>query len=269
MLMHAAADKVILKPLRELGGILWSKTRGTVRVDLVRPTIAVQQAGDNVFFTRRRAAGRQPVPRRGGMFMTRANGYDEDEARAGYAGGWLGGSFKRLSTLRRTGARFKVMRHMDVGPRLTDSDEPGRRMFDVGLGINFELDSSAMQPVARLKFLDAFSLKLVPRPAFKFQRSWDLGVKGLAVRASYEVPLECVDTFWAPPARLMVRLDNAAGAGIHFTDGGMEFDERVVASKAGTILRASGGIRFPRELPLEQGNLFSLYVRRLGLKTQW
>ena len=38
---------------------------------------------------------------------------------------------------------------------------------------------------------------------------------------------------------------------------------------SGTLLRASGGVRFPRQIPVEQGKLLDCYVRRLGLKTQW
>lgn len=122
------------------------------------------------------------------------------------ANGGLGGSFKRLATLQSTGARCKIVRHLDVGPLVSQPDDPfPRRMFDIGVGVSFEMDTSRVNAVARVKLLDLCSVKLVPQPVLKLQKTWDLQLKGLALRAVYEVPMDSMDTPWAPPARIMLR----------------------------------------------------------------
>lgn len=205
--------------------------------------------------------------------------------------GSLGGSFKRLATLQSTGARCKIVRHLDVGPVVSGPDDAfQRRMFDIGVGMSFEMDTSSVHPVARIKLMDLCSIKLVPQPVLKLQKTWDLKLHGLALRAVYEVPVDSIDTPWAPPARVMLRyvlldlvvgidhecthrLDNVGGHGLRFTDSGLEFDRTIHArSKGGvhTLLRAAGGLRFPRQYPVQPGTqLLDVYVRNLGLKTQW
>ncbi len=119
----------------------------------------------------------------------------------------LRNSVKRLASLQSTGSRCKIMRHLDVGPLMPNSDNDPfeRRMFDVGVGINYEVDNATFTPVARIKLFDTCSFKLYKQPVFKFQRTWDLKIKGLALRTVYEVPLNALDAPWAPPARIMLR----------------------------------------------------------------
>lgn len=71
--------------------------------------------------------------------------------------------------------------------------------------MSFEMDTSSVNAVARIKLLDLCSIKFVPRPVLKLQKTWDLQLKGLALRAVYEVPIDSIDTPWAPPARIMLR----------------------------------------------------------------
>eukprot|EP00775_Hariotina_reticulata_P007043 gene7043-7257_t len=93
----------------------------------------------------------------------------------------------------------------------------------------------------------------------------------MALRLKYEVPLVHLDKFWQPPARLMVRLDNDIGTGIHLTPTGVEFDERRLTLGNSTEVRAGATLRFPRTLPIDRDDpdAFKLHVHRLSLKTLW
>lgn len=61
------------------------------------------------------------------------------------------------------------------------------------------------QPVARLKLKDWVSVQAVPRAQLKVSKTLPLARTGMAVKLLYECPLDRLDTFWQPPARLMVR----------------------------------------------------------------
>ncbi len=73
----------------------------------------------------------------------------------------------------------------------------------------------------------------------------------------WQVPLAHIDHFFEPPARLMVRLDNAIGSGIRITGQGLECDGRIVSTIGpagfGTSIRATGALKFPTHLPIEDG----------------
>jgi hypothetical protein len=72
--------------------------------------------------------------------------------------------------------------------------------------------------------------------------------------------------------RPLCRLDNYAGAGLHLSPTGIEFDQRVIALNSHVALRASGSLLFPRQLPIDperDGAFFAWKIHRLGLKTAW
>ncbi|PNW86602.1 hypothetical protein CHLRE_02g093350v5 [Chlamydomonas reinhardtii] len=145
------------------------------------------------------------------------------------------------------------------------SDRP---LLDFGLGICLDLDAQQIQPVARIKVKDLVSLKAFPMGMLKISRSIPLGPVALKVR--YELPLAYANRFWEPPARLMIRLDNAAGSGVHLTPGGLEFDEKVLRFGDAVSVRASAGVCFPRQLPLQDDEPpLRLQVHRLSLKSIW
>jgi hypothetical protein len=140
------------------------------------------------------------------------------------------------------------------------------------VGVGLDLDQQDIHGVARLKVADALSIKLLPRPLLKLGGAWRLpGGSGVAVRVKYEVPVSALGGFWAPPARLLVRLDNDVGSGIHLTPSGIEFDERRLALGNRTELRAGAALRFPRSLPVDRSDrdAFKLDVHRLSLRTLW
>ena len=61
----------------------------------------------------------------------------------------------------------------------------------------------------------------------------------MRLRFRYECPLVQLREFWAPPARLMLRLDNDVGSGVHLSPSGVEFDERRVALGKNTEVSGS------------------------------
>ncbi|GLI67803.1 hypothetical protein VaNZ11_012091 [Volvox africanus] len=141
-------------------------------------------------------------------------------------------------------------------------------LLDLGVGINLDVDQQQIQPVARIKIKDLVSIKAAPLGLLKISRSIPLGPVALKVR--YELPLAHVRHFWEPPARLMVRLDNAAGSGVHLTPGGLELDEQVLQFGRAVNLRASASVLFPRQLPLEEGEPpLRLQLHRLSLRSIW
>ncbi|DBB09333.1 TPA: hypothetical protein ACH3X3_007912 [Trebouxia sp. C0006] len=160
----------------------------------------------------------------------------------------------------------------NVGDRLSASIRPVRDapLFNFGIGASFELDRAAMQPICRVKIKDFLSIKLLPRPMLKLHKRFPLGNTGLALRVVYDCPLEELDHALEPPARLLVRLDNKAGSGIHVGPSGVEFDERVLALGANAEARFGASVGFPRQLPVVEGQqLFNWDIHRLGLKTRW
>ncbi|KAG2500554.1 hypothetical protein HYH03_001326 [Edaphochlamys debaryana] len=145
------------------------------------------------------------------------------------------------------------------------ADKP---LLDMGVGVNLDMDLQQIQPVARIKIKDFMSLSAAPMGLLKLSHSFPIGPVALKVR--YELPLEHSKTFWQPPARLLVRLDNAAGSGVHLTASGLEFDEQVVRFGSNVSMRASAALNFPRQLPLQEGEPpFELRVHRLSLKSIW
>lgn len=172
-----------------------------------------------------------------------------------------------------SGARVKAMRHVSFGPSMQFS-KYGREFtapaFDIGAGFDFEFDTAELRPIARLKFQDAVSLKLLPCPAFKFQKRLQLGTSGFAVRMSYECPFQNLSRFFAPPARLMISIDNAIDTGIQLTQSGIEFAANKWLLDGAVRVRGVGMLRLPSELPIDEDNLgFGIDMKRLGIKSRW
>ncbi|KXZ43100.1 hypothetical protein GPECTOR_102g53 [Gonium pectorale] len=154
-------------------------------------------------------------------------------------------------------------------PKWLPSSWAEKPLLDVGVGVNLDVEQQQIQPVARIKIKDLLSIKAFPFGHLKISRSIPLGP--LALKFRYELPLAHADRFWEPPARLMVRLDSAAGSGVHLTPGGLEFDEQVLRFGTAVSLRASAGVSFPRQLPWSEddGPPFKVQVHRLSLKSIW
>jgi hypothetical protein len=177
-----------------------------------------------------------------------------------------------------SGARVKAMRHITFGPsRLfplssnhTETPTSPRPVFDIGAGLNFELDTAHLQPSLRLKYKDFISLKVLPEPAIKLQKRIPLGESGMGIRVRYECPLDSMAQFWGPPAKLLITIDNTVHSGVRLTQSGVEFDGQKTMADGAVRLRGSGVVRFPRELPMEEGQpLVGVDVKNLGIKTRW
>ncbi len=172
-----------------------------------------------------------------------------------------------------TGARVKAMRHAQFGPTATTL-KYGRAVaapaFDLGAGFDFHFDTAAARPLLRLKWRDALSLRILPTPALRAQRRLELGASGYAVRVTYECPLASLARCWAPPARLMVSLDNAVDTGVRVTQSGLEGYCNLWLGDSRARLRAAGLLRVPSELPVAEDEMIVRPVlKRAQLKMRW
>lgn len=144
-------------------------------------------------------------------------------------------------------------------------------LMSLGIGGSFEMDTLRLEPALRFRFQDWLTIKLMPAPVLKLQKSLRLPNSPLSLRLRYEVPLNTIEDsgLLRPPARLLIRLDNSVGSGIHLSPSGIDFDQRVLRLGSAQI-RAKGSARFPRQLPVPEGKpLLDWEVDRLGLKTSW
>ncbi|WIA08490.1 hypothetical protein OEZ85_007925 [Tetradesmus obliquus] len=276
-----ATPKIEAQPwVKDLWKHLAAKTVGVARVDLRRPTFPWPEDYDagNILFRR---GGSRPEARRGrgrprkeqpplvGYVADYDGSYYPQQQQPAYGYPAVGQQQQRQQPYRQqpTGARLKVMRCVQL--KAPDSKRP---LLDFGLGVGVDLDRQELHGVARLKVADLVSLKLLPQPLLKLGGAWPLpGTSGMALRLKYEVPLMHLGEFWQPPARLMVRLDNDVGTGVHLTPTGVEFDERRLTLGKSTEVRAGATLRFPRTLPIDRDDpdAFKLQVHRLSLKTLW
>lgn len=143
-------------------------------------------------------------------------------------------------------------------------------MLSLGAGASLDMDQGGFVPHARLKVQDWLTIKLLPAPVLKLQKSFRLPNSALSLRLRYEVPLDSIENFARPPARLLVRLDNSVGSGVHISPSGVDFDQRVVRLGQATSVRFAGHASFPRQIPVPEGApLLNTQVDRLGLKTAW
>jgi len=237
---------------------LKNNTVGVVRVDLRRPTApqAEQLAEGNILFMRRQTTttttGRGRFGRPPGAGQQQVVDMIQEEL---------------PEPKQPTGARIKISRNMQWW-----KDPAGKRrpLLDMGIGVAVDMDKQRVEPVARIKIGDLLAIKAFPLGHIKISRSLPLGPSGLQAKILYEVPLTHVHHFWQPPARLMIRLDNNAGSGLHFSPNGIEFDERLVQLGSGLSVRASMGLKFPRSLPIDPHmKEWGFKVHRLSLKSLW
>ncbi|KAK9812019.1 hypothetical protein WJX73_009191 [Symbiochloris irregularis] len=283
-----------------LGLGAWRQTRGSARVDIVRPSSSQPP----------RQAGIFGLPRiRPDAFFRAPTLPDEDYPGAHRHSSLLGPI---------SGARVQLMRHIDWGgghrrrrrnrqpidqdtSSTREAEEleashrrsygvrpalgsikrtlwekmsmPDRPLIDLGVGFNFDLDNAALLPKARIKIKDLFSIKLMPLPCLKLQKRWQLPGSATAIRFHYDVPINELlawDTRKPVPARMWVRLENNVGKNIHLTPSGLDFDEHVWHIGRGMALRAGGSAQFPREIPVPRGQSpLTWRLQRLGIKTRW
>ncbi|CAL8467963.1 g7501 [Coccomyxa elongata] len=147
---------------------------------------------------------------------------------------------------------------------------PERPLFDLGVGLSYELDTSDASLLVRLKVKDWFSLRVLPNQVLKVNKRWQLGNSPVALRVNYECPLDNLSNPFQSPSRLMVRMENCVGKSVHLTPSGIDFDEHVFRLGQGTVMRAAGSVLFPRQLPVEEGEkLVNFKVQRFGLKALW
>ena len=172
-----------------------------------------------------------------------------------------------------TGARIKAMRHIQFGSQFTTTKHGctiTAPQFDLAAGGNFEFDTAIFQPLLRLKFRDLASLQVLPYPAIKFQRRVQLGTSGFGVRMSYECPLETINQFYRPPARLLVTLDDTVDTGIRITQNGLELRANQWLFNGNARIQGSGMVQFPSELPIDEDQMLLRFeAKRLGFKTKW
>mmetsp|Transcript_31971 Transcript_31971/g.80762 ORF Transcript_31971/g.80762 Transcript_31971/m.80762 type:complete len:276 (+) Transcript_31971:206-1033(+) len=177
-------------------------------------------------------------------------------------------SLWRVEGAPRMGSRMKLMRDVHMWQRDT-----GPPLFRIGLGCQFELEpnnASDFSLQARARLHKFATLKLLPQPALKLHYELPLLDTGLVASLNYYCPfVEDLRSPIHPPASIMLRLDNRAGSGLHFSPMGIELDERILALNATTSIRVAAGIGFPRQIPMPEGDKFGWRIHRLGLKTRW
>lgn len=174
------------------------------------------------------------------------------------------------------GARFKVMRHVSLGPCISyqrHGEETRSSMIDLGVGASFELDSARIRPKARVRILRSVSIGLFPCPHLKIQRRIPIGLTGFSIRGSYFCPLREMGTFYRHPARLIITLDDDQNYGIRLSHAGVELAGNTWVHWHGWngYLQASGVVHLPNMLDLQGGRMMHPYVEpmRCGLKTFW
>jgi hypothetical protein len=245
-------------------------TTGTLSIDLKRPQLPRDDRARSSLFTTRRGPHRPTGFSFGGG---RADAYGGGYAPPAPQGGYVDYGDLPSVAFGNTGARVKAMRHIQFGPTfdlVKDGTTTPTPAFDLGAGASFEFDTAALRPSARLKFRDALSLRLLPAPALRFQKRLQLGTSGFGVRLTYECPLEALPSFYAPPARLLVQLDNAVDTGVRLTQSGVEAAGTVRALGGAVRVRAAALVRLPSELPVdEDATLVGFELRRLGIKARW
>lgn len=164
----------------------------------------------------------------------------------------------------RSGQRLKLMRQWDVGA-------PGGGEASFAAGINYSIDDGAFEPRVRLH-TPLVNVRLLPRPELAFRRMLSIGGSGLAVDARYDLPLSEVG--WRD-ARLRLRLVATGGRGIHVTQDGLEFDERMLSLgettaagvKSASTMRLSATAQLPREWPVkDEQPLVRLSLNKLALR---
>lgn len=172
-----------------------------------------------------------------------------------------------------SGARVKALRHIKFGPNFTHMKhgrEISEPQVDIGAGASFEFDTAELIPIVRVKYRNLASLKLLPQPTLKLLKRIQIGSSGFGVRVSYECPLEQLDKFFAPPAKLLVTLDNTMDTGVRVTQSGIEFAANQWLLQGNTRVRAAGILRLPSELPIDEEELFGGFdIKRLGIKSRW
>lgn len=111
---------------------------------------------------------------------------------------------------------------------------------------------------------------MLPAPAIKIQKRMQLGTSGFGLRLSYECPLETINRFYQPPARLMMTLDSCVDNGMRVTHSGLEFAANKWLLNGNVRIRAAGLLRLPSELPISEDQmLVGFEMKRLGFKGKW
>ncbi|GAX82008.1 hypothetical protein CEUSTIGMA_g9436.t1 [Chlamydomonas eustigma] len=243
--------------VKNLASWLSEHTTGVARVDLKRPTPPSldQYSEGNLLFVRHK---KQPKRRQGAATEVRL---DTDQSAEDSR------SFFKSSAGVSTGARIKITRNCFF---FKDPSGLRRPWIDMGLGLSADMDSQRVLPVARLKIGNLLSVKAFPEGIVKFSQTIPLGGTGLSAKILYELPFRNMQSFWNPPSRLMIRLDNTSGSGIHLSPTGIEVDEKLVRFSDILTVRAAVGLSFPRSLPIDKDDdAFGFKVHRLSLKSLW
>jgi hypothetical protein len=152
-------------------------------------------------------------------------------------------------------------------------------LLDFSLGAALNLDASRLEPIARVKVAGLVSLHLAGGrcgggPRVKVGRVWRVPGTSMALRLRYECPLRSLNRPWEPPGRLLLRLDNGAGSGVHLSPGGLEVAERRISLGDNLALRAGATLLFPRPGERERGRAedagaLRVRVHRLSVKSLW
>eukprot|EP00210_Caulerpa_lentillifera_P006800 g6499.t1 len=173
-------------------------------------------------------------------------------------------------TQEKTGSEVKILRRF----RFFDNEESVRPCaLDIGLGGKIVLDPSVhMQPVARIRVADCATMMFLPEPIVKFSKKLPFHWQGMQAHLRYEVPVSSLrQSWWKPPARMLVRFEHGSNSGFHLYPGGLEFGDHTIplTSDSTIALRVAAGLSFPREYPVSPGNGPKWEIYRLGIKTIW
>lgn len=152
-----------------------------------------------------------------------------------------------------------------------------RAPLDLGVGVLYDLDRRKLEPHARVRVGDFVCVNAWPEPSLNIEGNWrvpgtlvgESKTSPLSLSLRYSCPLVHLDKPLEPPAGVHISLNYEMGSGIFLTPGSVETDW-TVRTKQGVRLRMAGGVKFPRRLPLEEGEDIVQYeVRALGLQVPW
>ena len=250
-------------------------TRGSLTLDLRRPHIPLSSSRPSLFTVGPPSTAPPPSGRggrRGARNQFRARGRMSQHAQEERQQ-FIDNAILPNMSFGNTGARIKAMRHVQFGHEFTYKKH-GRIItapqFDFGAGVDFDFDTAELRPLLRLKFRDIASLQAAPYPAIRIHHRMQLGTSGFGVRVSYECPLEHISTFYAPPAKLLVNLEDMVETGLRITQSGIEINANESLLNGNLRVKAAGLLHLPSSLPVtEDEMLFRFEAKRLGFKTRW
>eukprot|EP00892_Ulva_mutabilis_P012531 jgi/Ulvmu1/9650/UM054_0082.1 len=253
-----ATPAVEMQPwVRRMMGFLSRVTYGSLRVDLTRPTWQAQRSQRSNKRSQPQGTYNvygQPVSERVAVMSSMTDNRMMMQQPQGLI----------------HGARVKVMRGTVAGPYvpIPGSD---RRAFDAGLGLNIDLAGAGVQPVLRLKLINAVRMYLAPQPIFKLKHTFPIFNTGLCLHAAYVQPLHGTSLRNLGKAGAWnIALGRTGENEIIVSPDRIELSNQRLQLGDSMCLHVSGEVNYPRYLPHpEWADHFSFMPSRVCVKAGW